>query len=231
MPDHNKHSDITLAAKCAPCERKLFYIEKAGIKAVELYTNLEYLHRLNEVKKVCKRFVFSYAVHAPNDGYEPKTLAELAVAVNARNIIFHDIFWQDEWEAIARVFKPLNMALCVENTYSVYEPDKIIRRFGFKRCLDLEHLQMQCAGFYEEEFSRLISEATHIHMTGYRYGTELWHTNIHVSSRHSRYQLDLLKRGGYKGMVVSEAKVSSQTPEEYKKLKRFFDDWKNKAYG
>ena len=69
-----------------------------------------------------------------------------------------------------------------------------MRRYGFKRCLDLEHLQMQCAGVYEEEFLPVIRQASHIHMTGYFYGSDLWHTHIHQSPSTLFIFLNLLKR-------------------------------------
>ena len=76
-----RKKSITIAAKCAPDEEILANIEKAGISAVELYTNLNYLQKLSNVKKTCRKFPFRYAVHAPNDGYEPELLAAHRVRV------------------------------------------------------------------------------------------------------------------------------------------------------
>lgn len=212
---------ITIAAKCAPDEQILTSIEKAGLSAVELYTNLDYLRNLSKVKKTCRKFPFRYAVHAPNDCFEPDLLAELLDELKAEVVVFHDIFWDDEWEQIASVFTNVRTKVCVENTHSVHEPLKLMRRFGMKRCLDIEHLQMQCAGVFEEEFLPVIRQAAHIHLTGYFYGSDLWHTHIHHSPQHGIYFLNLISREGYSGLVVSEAKTSLQTYEEFKKLKNF----------
>ena len=115
----------------------------------------------------------------------------------------------------------------MENTYSVHEPVKFFRRYGISRCLDLEHLQMEGIGVYEEVLIDVLREASHIHMTGYKYGSPFWHTHIHHSPEHNLYMLSLLEQTGYKGFVVSEAKKSLQTYEEFKKLNNFFTQWKS----
>ena len=96
------------------------------------------------------------------------------------------------------------------------------------RCLDMEHLQIECAGVYEEEFIPVIKQASHIHLTGYASGTGLWHTHIHHSPEHGLYMLNLLKKTGYSGFVVSEAKKSLQTYAEFEKLNDFYRKWRNK---
>ncbi len=213
---------MIIAAKCAPSEKILKDIERAGLSAVELYTNIDYLYKLDSIKQICKRFPFRYAVHAPNDGYEPELLAELVDAIGAEIVIFHDIYWEDEWAHMAEVFKASKAKICIENTHSVHEPLKLMRRYGLKRCLDLEHLQMQCAGVYEGEFLPVMRQSSHIHMTGYFYGSDLWHTHIFQSPEHSTYILNLLKKSGYSGFVVSEARTSLQTYDEFKRLNDSF---------
>lgn len=209
---------ITIAAKCAPEEKILINIAKAGITAIELYTSHNYLQRIKNIKQICRKFPFRYAVHAPTNGYELELLAELVDDIKAEIVVFHDIYWDDEWEYIVKVFKGINTELCIENMSSIHEPLKFMRRFGFKRCLDLEHLQMQCAGVFEEEFLSVIRQARHIHLTGYFYGSNLWHTHIHHSPAHNTYLLSLLRTAGYSGFVVSEARASLQTYKEFKKL-------------
>jgi sugar phosphate isomerase/epimerase len=219
--------NITLAAKCAADEKILINIEEAGLTAVELYVNLKCLHNMNEVKKICKRFPFRYAVHAPNDGFEMDLLAELVDDIKSEVIVFHNIYWEDEWEDIIKVFKNIKTRLCMENTYSVLEPLKFNRRFKMGICLDLEHLQIECNGVFEDAFIPFIKKASHIHLTGYYYGSNLWHTHIHHSPEHSIYLLNLLKEAGYSGLIVSEARVSYQTLSEFKMLNEFFQKWKD----
>ena len=83
-------------------------------------------------------------------------------------------------------------------------------------------MQLECSGVFEEGFSQSFKQASHVHLTGYVYGSELWHTHIHHSPEHGLYMLNLLDEAGYKGFVVSEAKRSLQTYEEFKKLNDFF---------
>lgn len=212
---------VAIAAKCAPEEKILKNIEKAGITAVELFTNLKYLNDFEGVKRVCKKFPFRYAVHAPNEGFEINLLAELADSLKAEVVVFHNIYWEDEWEHIAKVFDGVNTKICIENVASALDPVRLMRRYGFGHCLDLEHLQMQCAGVFEEEFLTVMSQASHIHMSGYSFGSKNWHTPIHHAQEHCSYLLKLLKKANYSGMIVSEAKVSYQTPEEFVKLIQF----------
>lgn len=222
-----KATNIIIAAKCAPEEILLQNIKKAGLAGVELYFSEKILNDLDNAIQLCKKFPFRYAVHAPNDSFSPVKLAKLVAAISAEVVIFHNIFWEDEWEDIINAFNNTDARLCVENTSTVHEPLKFIRRYGLGRCLDLEHLQLESAGVYEEEFIHAIGQAAHIHLTGYVYGSQLWHTHIYRSPKHSLYLLDLIKETGYSGMVVSEAKESLQTYEEFKKLNRFYQKWKN----
>ncbi|MDO9289064.1 MAG: hypothetical protein Q7T83_09755, partial [Thermodesulfovibrionales bacterium] len=155
-----RKKSITIAAKCVPDEEIFVNIEKADIPAVELYTNLNYLQKLRFVKETCRKFPFRYVVHAPNDCFEPYLMVELVEEIKAEIVVFHDIFWDDEWEQLSLVFKNVKTKVCIENTHSVHEPLKLMRRYGFKRCLDLEHLQMQCAGVYKEEFLPVIRQSS-----------------------------------------------------------------------
>ncbi len=218
-------SEITIAAKCAPEEEILVDIEKAGLTAVELYINHKWLHDIDKIKQICKKFSFCYAVHAPVEGYEPDILAELVDDIKAEVVVFHDIYWNDEWEYIVKVFKEINTKLCIENTSSVHEPLKLMRKFGLKRCLDLEHLQMQCAGVFEDAFVSIMRQSSHVHLTGYFFGSDLWHSHIHHSPEQSIYLLNLLKDAEYSGIVVSEARESYQTLPEFNMLNKFYKKW------
>lgn len=217
--------NITLAAKCAVDEKILVDIADAGLNAVEVYVNLKCLHNMNEVKKICKKFPFRYAVHAPNDGFKMDLLAELVDAINAEVVVFHNIYWEDEWEGIVKVFKGVKTQLCIENTHSALEPLKFNRRYKMGMCLDLEHLQIECRGVFEDAFIPFIKKASHVHLTGYYYGSNLWHTHIHQSPEHNIYLLNLLKGAGYSGFAVSEAKTSLQTLHEFKSLNAFYQNW------
>ena len=86
-------------------------------------------------------------------------------------------------------------------------------------------MQVGCAGVFKEAFNSLIKEAFHIHMTGYQFGSKLWHTPIHYSPEHGRYLLGLLKKANYSGFIVSEANVSYQNYSEFRKLVEFYKEW------
>lgn len=206
-------------------------ITRAGLEAVELYLSKDIMADAKDIIDLCKAFPLKYSLHAPNDDYEPLKLAELAQGVNAEVIVFHNIFWESEWENVARIFNDIRVKLCIENVSNIHEPLKFMRRYGMGRCLDLEHLQMECCGFYEEEFVKIMREASHIHLTGYTFGSELWHTHIHQSPEHNLHILGLLAKIGYSGFVVSEAKLSLQTYDDFKKLNDFCKTWRSQVKG
>lgn len=217
---------MILAAKCAPDEKILSEVCKAGLKAAELYLSKAFLKNISRIAKLCNSMPLCYAVHAPNDCVAIDELVELSTKIHAKIVVFHDIYWEDEWSGITSRFNKSPVILCVENIHSCLEPLKFIRRYDLKRCLDLEHLQMECGGIYEEEFISVMRTSAHIHMTGYKFGSSLWHTHIHHSPEHCIYILGLLKKANYKGFVVSEARISLQTYPEFKNLMEFFSNWK-----
>ncbi len=219
--------DIVIAAKCAPEEKILADVEEAGLEAVELFLSKGILQNIEAAVQACRKFRFRYALHAPTDGLALEGLKALAVAVNAEVIVFHDIYWDDEWPRIIESLSGLKARICIENTPGVHGPVKFMRRYSFGRCLDIEHVQMEAAGFFEEAFISVMREASHIHLTGYTFGSEQWHTHIHHAPGHNRHVLDLLAGVGYRGLVVSEARQSLQTLEEFKALKAFDQQWKN----
>jgi len=225
MQNHSE-DDMILAAKCAPEEKILSDINKAGITAVELYLSNSYLKNVLQVVGLCKKYPLSYIVHAPNDGYCLDELSEIAKKIEAGVVVFHNIYWENEWAGIVELFKNVDTKLCIENTYSIHEPSKFTRRYGLGGCLDLEHVQKESAGVFEEEFIPLMKKASHIHLTGYTYGSQLWHTHIHHSPEHNSYMLGLLRKAGYAGFIVSEARVSLQTYDEFRGLAKFYKQWK-----
>jgi len=216
---------MIIAAKCAPCEDKLSWVKNAGLEAVELYLSKDYLKSIPGLIERCKKFALRYAVHAPTDGSGLKELRDLIRGIGAEVVIFHNIYWEDEWGDIVKYFQENPVRLCVENTYSSNEAVKFMRRYGIGRCLDLEHAQLECAGVYEDEFINIMQGVFHVHITGYTYGSKLWHTHIHYSPEHNRYLLSLLKKTGYSGFVVSEARPSLQSYAEFKRLREFYEDW------
>ncbi len=222
--------EIIIAAKCAPVEEVLRNIEEAGITAVELYTSSAWLNQLSTVVETRNKCSLKYAIHAPNDCFEADLLSELVRAIKAEIVVFHDIFWSDEWKYIYEIFKNSNVKVCIENLSSIHQPLKYMRRYGFKRCLDIEHLQLECAGFITDELNPVVQQSSHIHLTGYKFGTNLWHTHIHCSPEHNMHILDFLKNAGFSGYVVSEASVAYQTLSEFKKLHDFFKNWEDVKY-
>ncbi|MCF8033703.1 MAG: sugar phosphate isomerase/epimerase [Desulfarculaceae bacterium] len=218
--------DIVFAGKCAPQEELLEAIASAGLAAAEIYLNSAWLAKTEQIAALCARFPLRYAIHAPSDGLDVEPLVALTREMGAEVVVFHDIFWQDEWREIADGFSGANCRVCVENVVAAHEPVRVIRRFGLSRCLDMEHLQMQVNGVFSDEFIPIIAQSSHIHLTGYFNGSEMWHTHLHDSPEHSRKLLGLILRAGYKGMVVSEAMVKHQTPEAFQKLAAFERQWK-----
>jgi sugar phosphate isomerase/epimerase len=218
-------NNLVLAAKCAPVADKLDLVRDAGIQAVELYLSARILSNLRGIIKLCRKYDFTYALHAPNDCHAPVAVAQLADEIGARVAVMHDIFWEDEWRETAEAFKNSSAKVCVENIRCVHDPEKFMRRLNFGMCFDLEHVQMECSGFYEAAFADVAVHASHIHLTGYYHGSQLWHTHMHRSPEHAVRVLDMLSASGYHGLVVSEASTQYQTAEEFATLRSFFRAW------
>lgn len=220
--------EIKLACKCAPSQDILDNINKANIDAVELYLSYDLMKDFKNIISLCKDYPFQYVLHAPSDNFSFDNLFLLAKELNSSIIVFHNILWEDEWEELVSIFSGSDIRLCIENTSSVHEPVKFIRRYNLYRCLDVEHFQMECSGFFEEEFVSLVKSAVHIHLTGYIYNSSLWHTHIHYSKEHNMRILNIIYSAGYKGLIVSEAKRSLQNLDEFIRLKEFFVEWKSR---
>src|SRR3989338_2891275 len=118
---------IALAIKCAPVPDILANVVNAGITGVELYTNLKWLENIQGTIKTCQDFPLRYMVNSPPNDYSP-CIVELAQAINAELVVFHDVFWEDEWSGIKKDFNGTNIQVCVENVSSSIEVVKIMRR-------------------------------------------------------------------------------------------------------
>lgn len=220
-----KEVAFTIGTKCAPKESIFLDIKNAGISVVELYLTNKILEEFEKIVDLCGSFPFKYSVHAPTDSLDFYTLGSLVEAIGAEIVVFHNIYWEHEWENIIEVFKKIRAKICIENISSIHETIKFKMRYGMGICLDLEHLQLECSGLYEEEFIKIIKNSTHIHMSGYCYGSQLWHTHIHYSPENSIKLLNLLKEANYSGFVISEARLLLQNFNEFKRLNDFYTNW------
>ena len=214
---------MILAAKCAPDEKILSDIVKADIKAVELYLSKAILEDVPGIIKICKQFPLRYNVHAPNDGTGLPEMYDLIALLKPEAAVLHNIYWLDEWEGIVKAFQKYAVPMYIENTIGANEIVKFVQRFGIGFCFDLEHAQMECCGYYEEAFVPILKRAGYFHLTGYTFGSDMWHTPIHHTPQHNKHLLSLLQKIGYEGFIVSEAAVKHQTYEEFAAAKKFFD--------
>ena len=222
---------LTLAAKCRPDAMRLAAVRDAGIEAVELYTNAEIIAQPDDAFRVCGNAGLRYSVHAPTVGHDSRGLRVFVDTIGAEFLVLHDIYFEDEWREIAQTFSGCAARVCVENSTSIHQPLKFMRRYGFGLCLDMEHLQLEICGVFDEEFRPFAHTATYVHLTGYKFGTELWHVQLHKNPEHSRRMLDMLYESNYRGWVVSEARLSQQTAGEFAQLQKFFTEWSENATG
>lgn len=217
---------MRLALKCAAEERFLDLAAEAGAEAVELYTDARLAGKLDATVALCRRYPFAWAVHAPVDGSAVEAAVSLADALSASAVVLHCVYWEDEWPVIARLFRGRERMVCVENLGPSVLQYPVLRRYGFRRCLDLEHLILEVDGIPEDFLHTLLPQVGHVHMTGYTPGGEAWHTPVHHAPEQGRRLLDILLRGGYRGLVVSEAAVRHQTAAEFRATVAFFDGWR-----
>lgn len=219
------NNQLQLAVKCLPSYKMFRIIEDVGINAVEVYIDADHLKK-QEVVHICKNFNFEYALHAPNDTFAVEDVFKLAKLINAKLVVTHDLFWEDEWSSIIKTANSSGIPLAIENVDGMYSFQKVIRRYGAKRCLDFEHLIFQTGMLSPTIFAllkRAISETIHVHLTGYESGNGKYHTHFYEAPEQTKNILNFLVNSGYNGMVVSEAMVEYQTKEHFKKLKAFYD--------
>lgn len=110
-----KETGLIIAAKCPPDESILSDIHRAEIKAVEIYLNKKWIEQISKIISNCKKFPLLYSLHAPTDMFCPNEIAQVAKELDAKNVVFHDIFWEDEWRKIMEVFTDAHLKICVEN--------------------------------------------------------------------------------------------------------------------
>jgi hypothetical protein len=220
---------INLAIKCAP-KKEIFNIaQRCGINHIELYTSDSLLSETDQIINLCHSYPFSYIVHAPTQGYQPAQVAHLSQTLNAPVTVFHNIYLETEWQEIADIFSSVHTTVCIENLANAMDAVAYMRIYGFRRCLDFEHLIMETNGIVEEFLPGLIRQTYHVHLTGYTFGSDNWHTPIHYAKEQSRFILDYLKKERYAGIVTSEAAVNYQTEQEITRLVNFFNSWQKRS--
>jgi hypothetical protein len=221
---------LTIAAKSAPSEEIFKFIHNAGIKGLEIYTDMQILQDFESIIQLCSKYPFRYSLHAPSHEFEFNKLAKIASEINAEIVTFHPIYWPEEWKEIIAHFEKIDSQICVENISSLMDINRLHRRFKLGFCFDIEHFQMEINGLFTDVFSQLVKKANHIHLTGYYFGSKDWHTPIYKSPQHSLQILNYISESGYSGLVVSEASLQYQTPSEFKNLKQFENDWKKQYF-
>ncbi|MDP2168186.1 MAG: hypothetical protein Q8J64_07640 [Thermodesulfovibrionales bacterium] len=107
-----------------------------------------------------------------------------------------------------------------------YDPEGVAR---ISKAIGAEVAVFHNVFFDDEGFMNFIRLASHVHMSGYTFGSDKWHTHIHNSPENGKRLLGLLREGGYSGLVISEARKSLQTYEEFKRLNDFVGSWEQSA--
>jgi hypothetical protein len=220
---------INLAIKCAPKEEIFDIAQRCGIGHIELYTSDSLLTETEKIIDLCNSYPFIYLIHAPTQGYQPSEVAHLSYSLNAPVTVFHNIYLEREWQQIADIFSNIDTTVCIENLANAMDAVAYMRIHGFRRCLDFEHLIIETNGIVEEFLPALIRQACHVHLTGYTFGSNKWHTPIHHAKEQSRFILDYLKKEQYSGVVTSEAAVCYQTEQEISRVIDFFNSWQKRS--
>jgi len=178
-------SSLQLAAKCLPNPKILKRIESAKINAVELYTNAECLKKV-DIVSICNDFPLSYVVHAPNDIVAPKETFKLAQAIGANVVVTHDIYWEDEWPEVVKIALNTGISLAIENIDGLFTFEKVLLRYGVKRCLDFEHAIFLMRGFYPEGLKNFYRRLyTYIYQDMSMGIRNIIHTFMNLRSMHS----------------------------------------------
>lgn len=214
---------MKLAVKCLPTHEMLKIIEQVKIPCVEVFTNAEQIDK-QEITDICKEYNFEYALHSPNDIYAPEETFKLAKKINAKIVVTHAVYWEDEWPEVIAQSEKYKIPLAIENVDGMIRFQKVFMRYkNVCRCLDFEHLLFQLGCFNPGVLRPHFSNVKHVHLTGFEKNKMKHHTHFYEATEQSYEILKFLKEEKYDGFIVSEAKVEYQTKKRFEKLKDFYD--------
>ena len=118
-PSPARDREMIFAAKCAPEAHILSAVHKSGLQGVEIYLNGHWLDRVRDIIELSRNFPLRYALHAPADAFRQQELAELSAGLKAEVVVFHDIYWEDEWKIFIDSFQKNPAKLCIENVATI----------------------------------------------------------------------------------------------------------------
>jgi sugar phosphate isomerase/epimerase len=229
---------LKLATKCAPTPQALDQAYRAGFRHAELWLDAAALADEQIVLRHARDYPFTYALHFPNSLSLPAEALEQLVALSrglaAQCVIIHQPMFDRYAESLLRLEPRLSLA--IENHKLTPEAFDRWAERSPGLALDIEHLWKFTArdGPLEALLGRLRgllaqhgARLRHVHMPGYWPGFKE-HRPMYCARELVLPVLSLLAGAGFEGLIVSEANLEHQNPEELRMDVLLFDLWRQR---
>lgn len=227
---------LQLATKFTPETAAFTTAFQAGFRAVEFWTDPQWLGNHEQIASLAAKYPFRYAFHFPNGGTVTADQIHGAVTLyrrlNCTAIVIHQPMYQRHAAAL-REREP-QIVLAVENhVLDLNQFDRWAEEHP-SLTLDVEHLwkftlRDAPLGTLLEHLERFLGRHSeklqHVHLLGYQPGDEE-HQPIHYNAELAIEVLTRLSAHGFKKLVVSEADTPFQTLENLSSDVRLFELWR-----
>jgi hypothetical protein len=227
---------LKLATKCKPATADLDQAYRAGFHHVELWLDAAVLADWQGAAKVARYFPMTYGLHFPNSlslpGEALEQTAALYRSLAPSCVIIHQPMF-DRYSAALLQREP-NLVLAVENHKLTPAQFDQWAEHNPGLTLDVEHLWMltlQDAPLEAllERVRKFLgvhgAKLRHVHLPGYWPGFDE-HRPMYCAREMVFPILELLAGMGFDGLVVSEADVGYQNPEELGMDVLLFEAWR-----
>ncbi len=229
---------LHLATKFAPQATLFEQALHAGFHAAELWLSEKFLTDVPAIVRLARHYPLRLAAHAPNRINEPAVTLPALVRLVRELALPAVVIHQDVYDAHAAGLYALepNLPLAVEN--GELPADEFWRwaEVNPALTLDVEHvwkftlLDAPFDRFLETLrtfLGRYATKVRHVHMPGYWAGMDM-HRPMYASREMVFPVLELFQEIGFTGLIISEAGLSYQTPNDRRMDVLLFEIWRSK---
>jgi hypothetical protein len=229
---------LKLATKFAPRRDEMDRAHRAGFRCAELWLDEAVLAEWEGAAALAREYPFEYALHFPNRlDLAPATLdnaIKLYRALACRCLVIHQPLFDRHHQALLRQEPGLRLAVENHRLDPGEMADWAERNPGLT--LDVEHLwkfTLRDAPRQRllEEVGRLLArfsrKVRHVHLPGYLPGLAE-HRPMYASREMVFGVLSLLADAKFGGLIVSEADLEYQTPNDLRMDVLLFETWRSR---
>jgi hypothetical protein len=227
---------LKLATKFAPTLAHVKAAHDAGFRHAEIFLDVAILADWQTAARHARQFPHGYALHFPNRlDLNTETLdavVGLYRELGCRALVIHQPMF-DKFQKTLLGLEP-SLGLAVENHKLTLEDFAAWAKRNPALTLDVEHLWkytlLDCTlerllQEVREFLGRHAAKLQHVHLPGYWPGLDE-HRPMYCAREMIFPILSLLEQAGFEGLVVSEAHLAFQTPNDLRMDVLLFDSWR-----